>query len=148
MISERVQSCGIRHGIVRKRRPSKVRIHFSQLLFGQVFYNDNRRIMYRNDVVPSCWTSFYPTDPDCSIKKEVSSQAGEFHIVPDCSGLVSLSGRGEQKKNKMEGDFKVDEGDTSGDTLTSQERMISESPVMWPDCKEALSDCIMNLVTN
>ena len=113
-----------------------------------------RRIIYRNDVVPSCWTSFYPTDLDCSIKKEVSSQAGEFHVVPDsadCSGLVSFSGRGEQKKNKMEGDFKVDEGDTSGDTLTSQERMISESPVMWPEqpfCKETLSDCIMNLVTN
>ncbi len=51
----------------------------------------------------------------------------------------------------MEGDFKVDEGDTSGDTLTSQERMISESPVMWPEqpfCKEAQSDCVMNLVTN
>ena len=32
----------------------------------------------------------------------------------------------------MEG-VKREDFDTSGDTLTSKERMVSESPVMWPE---------------
>ncbi len=40
--------------------------------------------------------------------------------------------RGTGTYKKMEGE-KRDDFDASGDTLTSKERMISESPVMWPE---------------